>query len=120
MKNKILIIDDQDIIRELVKEMLEVFDVETYEAESMAEAIKIFKEKHNEIFLIFFDLHLDGATGVEVYEELKKISTDFVPVLATGEHIDSTNTKYHDIGFKEIVIKPYKLASLQELIKKYS
>jgi DNA-binding NtrC family response regulator len=85
----------------------------------MVEAVEYFSANHSEIGLVIFDLNLVECTGIEVYEALKKIDPEFTGIMASGQFIDEDAPKYTAIGFKEIILKPYNLNKLKELIEKY-
>ena len=119
MKNKVLLVDDDDTICELGKEMFEILGMETIVSQTFDEAVKNFQEFHQEIALVLIDYILDNVSGVEVFKALRDISPDFVGVLASGIFIDEDAPKYLNIGFREIIRKPYSLSTLKELVAKY-
>ena len=119
MKNKVLLIDDDVIICELGKEMFELLDIEAHTSETLEEALTYFKANHQDVAIVLIDFILGEVSGVDVYNELVKISTDFTAVLASGIFVEDDAPKYSEMGFKEIVRKPYNLATLKELIAKY-
>jgi len=119
MRNKAMIVDDDFTICEIGKEMFEIFDVEAEYAQTMEEAVTYFTANHSEIGLIIFDLNLEECTGIEVFEALKQIDPEFVGIMASGQFIDEDAPKYTAIGFKEIIMKPYNLNKLKEIITKY-
>ena len=119
MKNKVLLIDDDETLCELGKEMFEILNVEAFVAQTIEEAEKCFKHHFQDIALVIFDLNLDDVTGLDVFDLLKTINDDFVAILASGIFIDEDAPKYIEIGFKEIILKPYNLKILKEIIGKY-
>ena len=119
MRNKIILVDDDFTLCELGKEMFEILDIECFTAMSMDEAIAIWNEHHTDIGLGIFDLNLEGCTGIDVYQALCEVDKDFHAVIASGAFLESDADEYRAMGFKEIISKPYNLATLQNLIKKY-
>ena len=119
MKNKVFLIDDDAIICEIVPEMFEVFDVEVLVAQNKEDAINVFTENHTQIKMILFDMNLHGATGIDIYKELIKISNDFISILATGDDVRKGDASISEVDFHEIVQKPFTLATLKELVGKY-
>jgi len=89
-KDKILLIDDDQIFRSEFKDCFEEYDVE--EASNGEEALKILK-KPNEIDLVISDINMPGMDGIEVLRKIKEISPELNVVILTGH------------GSKEVVIK---------------
>ncbi len=80
MKSKILIVDDVEINRELLKEMLSD-SYEVLEAENGQDALKIIKEEMKELKAILLDLVMPVMDGLEVLVRLKKYNiTDKIPL----------------------------------------
>ncbi|MCS7202935.1 MAG: response regulator [Thermodesulfovibrio sp.] len=117
MKKKVLIIEDNELVRETLKEMLEFLGFEVTLAEDGNTAIEkfILAETKKEPFdLVFIDLILPGMHGFEVMKELKKIKSDITAVISSGYSNDNAFRDYENLGFKDILKKPY---TLQELIR---
>ena len=119
MKNKVLIIDDEDMICEVGVEMFDMLGYEAYSAETIEDAVECWKTNHAEIGLVILDLNLRGVTGIDVFHALKEIDDSLNVALASGEFIESDAPKYKEMGFREILLKPYRLNTLQELVTKY-
>lgn len=114
---KILIVDDEEMIREVIKEysINEGFLVE--EADNGRDAV--FKVKNNDYDLIIMDImmpHMDGYTAIK---EIKKIKNIPVIVLsARGEEYDKLTG--FDIGIDDYVTKPFSPKELMARIKAVS
>lgn len=114
---KILVVDDEEMIREVIKEysINEGFLVE--EADNGRDAI--FKVKNNDYDLIIMDImmpHMDGYTAIK---EIKKIKNIPVIVLsARGEEYDKLTG--FDIGIDDYVTKPFSPKELMARIKAVS
>ena len=72
MRNKILIVDDVDINRELLAEMLDD-EYEILMAENGEEALRILKADHEQIALLMLDLVMPVMDGFTVLKELQKL-----------------------------------------------
>jgi len=119
-KNKVvLLVDDDMILCQLTAEMLSIVDIKAFTANSLEDAVKVYTENHELITLIIFDMNLEDSSGLEVYEKLKEIDENFVSVLASGMIIEEDKKEYLDLGFDEIVAKPYSMLDLHSMIDKY-
>jgi DNA-binding NtrC family response regulator len=119
VKDKVLLIDDDDIICEIVPEMFDAIDVVAFTAKNLREATTLLNEKQNEIKMILFDMNLEGITGIEIFHELKRINPEFVAILATGDHVDKNYAVAKETGFDEVIQKPFSIATLIQLKEKY-
>lgn len=114
---KILVVDDEEMIREVIKEysINEGFLVE--EADNGRDSV--FKVKNNDYDLIIMDImmpHMDGYTAIK---EIKKIKNIPVIVLsARGEEYDKLTG--FDIGIDDYVTKPFSPKELIARIKAVS
>ncbi len=118
-KKSILLIDDDPTLVDLTKELLSVFGVSVLSAEDMEQAIDVYKNDQENIWLIIFDMNLEYNTGIEVFNELKKIDDNFISILSSGMITDSDIDEYKSMGFNEIIPKPYSFKDLHKIIMSY-
>ena len=101
---KILIVDDEEMIRGVLREYIEFEGNEAYEAADGMEAVKLCKENHFDLILMDVMMpHLDGFSAVK---EIKK--TKDIPVImlsARGEEYDKLFA--FEIGVDDYVTKPF-------------
>ena len=120
MGKKILIADDEDRIRQLVKTTLELEDAgfEIFEARDGKEAITKAMEVRPE--LVILDVMMPGKSGYEVCKELKK-SPDtrdvYVLFLSARGNVISERTMRNS-GGDEFVSKPFIPKELGSRVKK--
>lgn len=117
---KILIVDDEEKIRELIKLNLEVAGYECDEADNGEDALKLVKE--NNYNLVLLDIMLPNIDGYEVAENLVK---DNIPVIFLSAK-DGTLDKVKGlkIGVEDYITKPFEtielLARVENVIRRYS
>ena len=107
-RNMILIADDQEINREILKAMFE----EQYgilQAADGFEAIERIKKHHRQIALIFLDMLMPGKPGMEVLAFMTgRGYTDVIPVIMiTEDSTDDMNEKAYEYGVADIIYKPF-------------
>jgi DNA-binding NtrC family response regulator len=115
-KNKILIVDDEDIVRESLSEWLTDVGYNVETAESGEEALPIIKEKNIKIMVA--DLVMPGINGIELMKEAKKIVPLISTVIITAHAtIQSAITAIRE-GAYDYVEKPFCPEKVELLIEK--
>ena len=121
-KGKILIMDDEEIIRELLKEMLTNLGYETNSAAGGTEAIGLYKEAKdsgNPYDAIIVDLTIPGGMGgKETIQRIKEMDPNIKAIVSSGYSNDPIMAEYQKYGFKGVIAKPYKINELSEIIHK--
>jgi CheY-like chemotaxis protein len=80
----ILVVDDDEVIREFIKTELERGGYNVIESKDGAESIRKFAECKDSIQLLILDIILPKIQGKEVYETIKKIRSDIKAIFITG------------------------------------
>lgn len=111
---KILIVDDEENIREVVREYCELSGYETDEASDGLEAID--KVKNNHYDCIVLDVMMPKLDGFSACKEIKKI--DDVPVIMLSARTEEYDKLFgFEIGVDDYVIKPFSPKELMARIK---
>ncbi|MDZ5608718.1 response regulator transcription factor [Bacillus pseudomycoides] len=118
MQRKILIVEDEDILREIVKDYLLNEGYEVLEATDGKEALSIFEE--HEVHLIILDIMLPELDGWSVCRRIRKTSN--VPIIMLTARVDEDDTLLgFELGADDYITKPYSppilLARTKRLIK---
>jgi PAS domain S-box-containing protein len=80
----ILLVEDDNLLRELLREVLEVYGYSVIEAESPKDALRIVAERNGGIDLVLTDVVMPRMTGVELVEHLHKTSPDMKVLFMSG------------------------------------
>ena len=108
-KKKILIVEDEIKILEVVTSLMEKQGYEVYQAEDGKQALKIFY--NNEISLIILDLMLPDISGEEICMKIREKSR--VPIIMLTAKVDESNLLQGlDIGADDYITKPFSLMEL--------
>jgi CheY-like chemotaxis protein len=121
MSKKALVIEDNELVSETLKAMLEFLDFEVVVAEDGYKAQEKFKsaiESNNPFDVVFVDLVLPEIPGSEVFKKLKEIDPDIKAVISSGYSDDTSIKEYEELGFKGVLNKPYTIEELKEVLKK--
>ena len=120
-KIRILVVDDEPDIRQVVRLMLEAKGYEVYLASNGAEAVECVKSKQD-MDLVIMDIMMPGISGVEACRLIREIST--VPVLfLTARTQDADKVDAYDSGGDDYLGKPFSqaelLAKVSSLVRRY-
>jgi PAS domain S-box-containing protein len=113
----ILVVDDEEIIRETAKGILEMCGYSVLIANDGQSGIDTFRENSGKIKAILLDMAMPKISGKETYIELKKIQPDLKVVLASGFRQDKRVQEALDLGVNEFIQKPYSMLELAKKIK---
>jgi two-component system cell cycle sensor histidine kinase/response regulator CckA len=122
-KRKILVMDDEDMIREITREMLEFLEYEAVAAEDGEEALELYQSAMNSgspIEVVILDLVVPtGMGGKECIQKLQKIDPNVIAVVSSGYSDDPVVANYQDYGFRGVLSKPYKIDQLKEILEQF-
>lgn len=114
MKERILIVDDEERMRKLIGAYLKKEGYETLEAENGLEALNIFKKE--KIHLIILDVMMPVMDGYTVCMEIRKISN--VPIIfLTAKGEDEDKLLGFELGTDHYVTKPFNMRLLIARVK---
>ncbi len=121
-KGKILVMDDEEMIQELIGEILSRIGYTVCFASNGTEAIELYKEAIDEnkpFDVVIMDLTIpNGLGGKEAIKKLIEINPAVKAVVSSGHSSDPIVENYRDYGFKGAIIKPYKIKDVSTTINK--
>jgi DNA-binding response OmpR family regulator len=111
---KVLIVDDEILIRDVIKEYLKLENIEYMEAGNGYEAIEL--AKNNKFDVIIMDIMMPKMDGYQAVKEIRKFSSvPFIMLSARSEEYDKLTC--FDIGVDDYVTKPFSPRELVARIK---
>lgn len=116
---KVLIVDDIFTNRLLLREIIKKFTDHYFEAKNGKEAIDMLKEKDFDIVLM--DIEMPVMNGLETTKYIRTqlpYPKNKIPIIALTAHNPySFFEEYEDVGFSELMTKPYSVEKLTTKIK---
>jgi two-component system response regulator AtoC len=116
MMPAILIVDDDDVMRETLFDVLKRGGYEVYSVGSGNEALSVIKK--NIIDLILLDMRLPDLNGLEVLKKIKEIDTEISVIIMTAFSDVQTAVLAMKSGAYHYINKPFELEELKLLIEK--
>lgn len=116
-RGTVLLVDDETIIIEVGRDILEIMGCTVKTALSSEEAVKIFERCGAEIDLVILDMIMPSMGGGQVYEQLKRIQPDVKVLLASGYGMNDQVLEILKRGCKGFIQKPFNIVQLSEKIR---
>jgi CheY-like chemotaxis protein len=113
----ILLVDDEKMVVEVTRELLESLGYRVYATGSGQEAIAVYMEKRNKIDLVILDMIMPGISGGDTYDRLKEINPDVRVLLSSGYSIDGEAQTIVDRGCNGFLQKPFQLENLSRKVR---
>lgn len=114
----ILVVDDEDHIRELAKRYLAKVGYTVLLAGNGAEALEIYRDNQPYISLVVLDLIMPKMGGNECLDELLKIDSRAKVLMASGFFADGSTKEAATAGAKGFVGKPFKIKEMLREIRR--
>jgi PAS domain S-box-containing protein len=117
---RILIMDDEELIRTALSALLEELGHEVSQAADGAAALDMYREAMNAgrcFSLVLMDLTVPGGMGgKEAAGRLRRMDPAARIIVSSGYSTDPIMGAYADYGFDGVIVKPYRLEDLQEVL----
>lgn len=113
----IMVVDDEEDIRELSTELLETFGYAVFVFENGEEALDAFSRDRNKFDLVITDMTMPRMTGATLVRELFKIRADLPTILCTGYSENISRKEAMGMGIKNYLQKPLQNKDLLTAIR---
>ncbi|HQK91913.1 MAG TPA: response regulator [Armatimonadota bacterium] len=113
----ILVVDDEEGVRKLVKALLELRGFEVLLAGDGRAAVEVFNDRASDIRLVLLDMRMPRMSGEEALDAIRQRRPD-VPIIVASGYSEQDATRHLDgLGRAWFIRKPFRLADLETLIK---
>jgi len=114
---RILLVDDQDEIVQIIKQMLERLGYHVTPRNSSRDALETFRANPEKFDLVITDMIMPDMTGDKLTKELIKIRPDILIILCTGFSGRMSEEKAASFGIKGFLMKPIVMKELSKKIR---
>jgi two-component system OmpR family response regulator len=111
---RFLLIDDDDLIRSMLADMLRAQGHEVFTAAAGRQGLRVFKDRNPD--LVVTDLTLPDLSGLEVASAVKAADAQVPVVLITGGGTNLIEQDIHKNGVDFILRKPFQLPEVEKIL----
>jgi PAS domain S-box-containing protein len=116
-KETILLVEDEPVVRELIRDVLGRYDYKVAEAASGAEALRVWDEHDGRIDLLLTDLVMpEGVTGTELAAQLRKRKPELKVIFTSGYSPEVVGRDFNQED-AEFLSKPYLPPQLAQMVR---
>jgi len=121
---KVLVVDDHDVNRILMREILDGYSLSTVLATDGKEALEIYKNNGADFDLILMDIHMPKYDGIYGFENIREYenqnSLKQTPIVAlSADAIAGKKELLLHMGFNDYLTKPINAKAFEEFLKKF-
>jgi two-component system cell cycle sensor histidine kinase/response regulator CckA len=114
----VLVVDDEEVVRDVAKAMLERLGCRVLTAEGGSEAIRVFRERLDGISCVILDLTMPDMDGVATFKELRLVKPDVKVILSSGHNEQEATRRFAGQGLAGFIHKPYQIQRLRDTLKR--
>jgi two-component system, cell cycle sensor histidine kinase and response regulator CckA len=113
----VLLVDDENMVRAIVKSILERMGYTVLTAENGHECVEAFRKFHKDIAVVLLDLTMPVMDGRETFHQLRQIDPNVKVILSSGYSREEAFRHFEDISPAGFLQKPYLSRPLQRAIE---
>lgn len=111
-KAHVLVIDDEQDVTDMIREMLETIGCNVSVAYGGKEAVELYTTDWKKINLVVLDMVMPGMNGMEAYKALKKINPEIKVIISSGYSLNENVDEIIKDGASIFLQKPFKINEL--------
>ncbi|GFO69191.1 hypothetical protein GMLC_27700 [Geomonas limicola] len=111
-RGTVLLVDDEETIRKLGREMLMALGFQVLTACDGQEALRVYAENRETIVCVLLDLTMPTLDGEQTFQELRRIDPGVRVVISSGYHEQEVAQKFQGQGLAGVIQKPYKVTEM--------
>jgi PAS domain S-box-containing protein len=118
LEGLVLLIDDEEVVREIGSDMLKTLGLKCLTAANGTEGIELFKKNSAEITLVILDIEMPGISGEKVFHILRELRPEIKILIASGYGKDYLETDIFKCKISHFIPKPFKTEQLSYQVNK--
>jgi two-component system response regulator HydG len=115
-KIRVLVVDDEKIVRDFFRRLLSMLGLEVMDVEDGYKAIELVKKDKFDLY--FIDVRMPLLDGLETYREIRKLDPKGMAVMITGYAVEGMLEQAQKEGAHSSIRKPFDINQIKEVIDK--
>ena len=116
MEEKILIIDDEQVVCDALKKFLTKKEYKVSTALSGEEGIKKIKINEDKPHIVLLDIRMPGMDGIETLKKIREIDKNIGIIMVTAVKENEVGRKCMELGAYDYIIKPFSIDYLETVL----
>lgn len=120
----ILVMDDEELIRTVMTDLVECLGHSCITAKSGENAIEIYKnhlKSNKKIDCVILDVFVKGGLGAEpTADEILKLNKNAIIVVSSGDSEEPVMRNFENYGFSDVLEKPCKIKDIENLFERHN
>jgi CheY-like chemotaxis protein len=112
----VLLVDDEEIVRDVGRAMLDTLGYEVLIAANGKEGVEVFRRNREKISMVILDLMMPVMDGKKAFEEIRRIDPRARVIISTGFSGDEDVDNLKEMGASAILPKPYSYDTMTRVI----
>jgi PAS domain S-box-containing protein len=113
----LLLVDDEEIVADVTRQMLEFLGYRVLTARSGQDALDVFRGQGGKIDMVILDMIMPGMSGGETFDRIREIAPRIPVILASGYSLNGQARSLLGRGFMAFIQKPFPLPLLSQKIR---
>ncbi|OVE77305.1 hypothetical protein BVX99_02870 [bacterium F16] len=112
----ILVVDDEDVMRNAAKAMLEELGYEITVAENGIDALRLFEARPDAFDLVLLDMIMPKMNGLDCFTKMRHVRPEVKVILVSGFTKEGDLEKMNDNGLAGFIRKPFRRVALSQIV----
>ena len=115
-QGSVLLVDDEEMVAETAKEMLEKLGYRVVTSTSGMEALSVYAARPGGFDIVILDMVMPGMGGPQIFERLKQIDAHVKVLLSSGYSINEQVKTLLSVGCKGFIQKPFTVHDFSQKV----
>ena len=117
-RGTVLVVDDEESVRGLARQMLEKMGFAIQTAANGREAVEVFRSEGETIRLVLLDMTMPYLDGEQTFREMRRLRRGVRAILSSGYDEQTATCRFAGEGLAGFIQKPYHFEELKAVVRK--